>query len=114
MSVVLTGENKEALLLEVICELVVLLVLTVVLFATDDVEDTIRDGRVRFVVFAVLFATDNVEDTIRDGRLIAVTFAVVFAAVEDSCPLVPLLMLENAPESLAVSDELSGWPFPIL
>ena len=82
--------NKEALL-EVICEAVVLLALAVVLLATIDVEDIPRDGWLR-----------------------AVTFAVVFAAVEDVCPLVPLLMLEMAPESLAVSDELSSRLFPML
>lgn len=88
--VVLTRENKDALL-EVICEAVVLLALTVVLLATIDVEDISRDGWLR-----------------------AVTFAVVFGAVEDFCPLVPLLMLDIAPESLAVSDELSDRPFPVL
>ena len=86
--VIVPTEDKEVLLLEVICELTVLPVLTDVLLATIDVEDIPRDGRLR-----------------------AVTFAVVFAAVEDFCPLAPLLMLEIAPEPLAVSDELSLLPF---
>ena len=112
MAVVLTGENKEALLLGVICEPVVLLALTVVLFTTDGVVD-IRDGLLRAVTFAVVFATDNGEDTIREGRPRVVMFAVLFAAVEDFCTLVPLFMLEIAPGSLAVLDELSGRPFSI-
>lgn len=89
--VIVPTEGKEVLLLEVICELAVFLVLTVVLLATIDVEDIPRDGRLR-----------------------AVTFAVMFAAVEDFCPLVPFLMLEIVPESLAVSDALSPLPFPML
>ena len=88
--VIAPTENKEVLLFKVICEPVVLPVLTV-----------------------VLLATINVEDIPREGRLRAVMFALVFAAVEDFCPLVPLLMLEIAPESLAVSDELSLLPFPM-
>ena len=88
--VIVPTEDKEVLLLEVICELTVLPVLTVVLLATIDVEDVPRDGRLR-----------------------AVTFAVVFAAVEDFCPLVPLLMLGIVLESLAMSDELSLLPFPM-
>ena len=113
MAVVSTG-NKEALLFKVICEPVVLSVLTVVLLIPIDDEDTTRDGRVGAVTFAVVFATDNVKDTISDGRLRVVMFSVLFAVVENFCPLVPLSMLEIAPESLAVSVELSGRSFLML
>ena len=88
---VVSTENKEVLLLGVICELAVLPALTAVLVVVKDIEDTTIDGRLR-----------------------AVTLALVFAAVESSCPLVPSLMREIAPEPLAVSDELSGRPFSML
>ena len=90
---VVPADNKEALLLELICVTTVLATLTVVLLAIDDVEDTMRSG-----------------------RLGAVIFATMFAAVDSFCPLVPLPMkptLEIPAEPLAVSDELSVPPFPM-
>ena len=90
---VVPADNKEALLLELVCVTTVLATLTVVLLAIDDVDDTTRSG-----------------------GLGAVIFAIMFASVDSFCSLVPLLMkltLETLADLLDVADEFSFWPFPM-